>query len=103
LDPDSYGYRPGKSATGAGAVRRQRGGQDDWVVEVDRKGACDTLDPGRLLKAGRKQRDCRWVVLYGERWVQAPTLSAAGEEQARQQGTPHGGVRGPLVLTLVLP
>ena len=32
--------------------------------------------------------------------MQAPTIPAAGEEQARQQGTPQGGVLGPLLLNL---
>ena len=41
FDPDSYGYRPGKSAKGAGAVTRQRCWQYDWVVEFDIKGAFD--------------------------------------------------------------
>jgi len=41
FDPDSYGYRPGKSAKGAVAVTRQRCWQYDWVVEFDIKGAFD--------------------------------------------------------------
>jgi RNA-directed DNA polymerase len=41
FDPDSYGYRPGKSAKDAVGVTRQRCGQYDWVVEVDIKGAFD--------------------------------------------------------------
>jgi group II intron reverse transcriptase/maturase len=95
FDPDSYGYRPGKSAKGAVAVTRQRGWQYDWVVEFDSKGAFDTLDHGRLRKAVRKHTDCRWVVLYVERWWQALTSTEAGEGKARQRGTPQGGVLTP--------
>jgi group II intron reverse transcriptase/maturase len=100
LDSDSYGYRPGKSAKGAVAVTRQRCWQYDWVVEVAIKGAFDNLDQGRLRKAGRKHTDCRWVVRYVERWLQAPTITEAGEGKARQRGTPQGGVRTPPTMLL---
>jgi RNA-directed DNA polymerase len=33
--PDSYGYRPGKSAHDALAVCRQRGWKDDWAIDLD--------------------------------------------------------------------
>ncbi len=101
--PDSYGDRPGKAARDAVAVTRQRGWQSDWVVEVDSTGAFDTLAPARRLKAVRKHTACRGGLLYGERGLQALTITAAGEVKARQRGTPHGGVRGPLVLKLFLP
>jgi RNA-directed DNA polymerase len=39
--PDSYGYRPGKSAKQAIAVTRKRCWQYDWVVEFDIKAALD--------------------------------------------------------------
>ena len=103
FDPDSYGYRPGKAAKGAGAVARQRCGQSDWVVEFDSKGACDTLDHGLRMKAGRKHTDWRWGWLYVEGWVQALTSTEAGEGKARQRGTPQGGGLGPLWLNLFLP
>lgn len=100
FDPDSYGYRPGKAAQGAGAVTRPRCGRSDWVVEFASKGACDKLDHGLLMKAVRKHTDGRGVLLYVERWWQAPTSTEAGEVKARQRGTPQGGGLGPLVLKL---
>ncbi len=103
FDPDSYGYRPGKSAKDAVAVTRQRCWQSDWVVEFDSTGAFDNLDHGLLMKAVRKHTDCRWVVHYVERWWQALTITAAGEGKARQRGTRQGGVLGPLLLNLFLP
>jgi RNA-directed DNA polymerase len=39
--PDSYGYRPGKSALDAVAVTRKRCWQYDWVLEFDVKGLLD--------------------------------------------------------------
>jgi RNA-directed DNA polymerase len=39
--PDSYGYRPGKSALDAVAVTRTRCWKYDWVLEFDIKGLFD--------------------------------------------------------------
>ena len=39
--PDSYGYRPGKSAKQAIAVTRERCWRYDWVVEFDIRAAFD--------------------------------------------------------------
>lgn len=39
--PDSYGYRPGKSALDAIGVTRKRCWRDDWVLEFDIKGLFD--------------------------------------------------------------
>src|ERR1700761_8916248 len=41
--PDSYGYRPGKSALDAVSVTRQRCWKYDWVLEFDIKGLFDNL------------------------------------------------------------
>jgi RNA-directed DNA polymerase len=39
--PDSYGYRPGKSALDAVGVTRKRCWKYDWVLEFDIKGLLD--------------------------------------------------------------
>jgi retron-type reverse transcriptase len=39
--PDSYGYRPGKSALDAVAITRKRCWQYDWVLEFDIQGLLD--------------------------------------------------------------
>jgi group II intron reverse transcriptase/maturase len=40
--PDSWGYRPGKSAVEAIGVARQRCWRYDWVLDLDIKGFLDT-------------------------------------------------------------
>ena len=70
--PDSYGYRPGKSALDAVGVTRQRCWKYDWVLEFDIKGLFDNLPHDLLLKAVRKHVKCKWALLYIERWLVAP-------------------------------
>jgi len=67
--PDSYGYRPGKSALDAVGVTRQRCWKYDWVLEFDIKGLFDNLPHDLLLKAVRKHVACKWALLYIERWL----------------------------------
>jgi group II intron reverse transcriptase/maturase len=49
--PDSYGYRPGKSALDAVEVTRKRCWQRDWVLEFDIKGLFDNIDHALLTRA----------------------------------------------------
>src|ERR1700691_2712238 len=49
--PDSYGYRPGKSALDAIGVTRKRCWRYDWVLGLDIKGLFDNIDHALLLKA----------------------------------------------------
>jgi RNA-directed DNA polymerase len=52
--PDSYGYRPNKSALDAVGVTRKRCWRYDWILEFDIKGLFDNLPHDLLLKAVRK-------------------------------------------------
>src|SRR6476646_6128447 len=106
LDPifhrDSYGYRPGKSALEVIAVTRRRCWDQDWVVEFDIRGLFDNLDHGLLMTALRKHCQEPWILLYAERWLKAPMQSAEGQLQARDKGTPQGGVVSPILANLFL-
>ena len=106
LDPifhgDSYGYRPGKSALEAIAITRRRCWDQDWVVEFDIRGLFDNLDHGLLMTALRKHCQEPWILLYVERWLRAPMQSVEGQLQARDKGTPQGGVVSPILANLFL-
>ena len=52
--PDSYGYRPRKSALDAVGVTRERCWKNDWILEFDIRGLFDNIDHDLLLKAVRK-------------------------------------------------
>jgi len=100
--PDSYGYRPGRSAKQAIASTRMRCWKYDWVVEFDIKAAFDQIDHGLLLKAVRTHIKERWILLYLERWLTAPFETAEGEQLPRQRGTPQGGVVSPILMNLFM-
>jgi len=100
--PDSYGYRPEKSAIEAIGVTRQRCWRYSWVLDLDIKGFFDNIDHKLLMRAVRKHTDCRWVLLYIERWLKAPAQDENGAIVTRTKGTPQGGVISPLLANLFL-
>lgn len=100
--PDSYGYRPGRSAADALAVTRKRCWKYDWVLEFDIKGLFDNIDHELLMKAVRKHTDNPWVLLYIERWLKAPFQMPDGTISERTKGTPQGGVISPVLANLFL-
>lgn len=100
--PDSYGYRPNKSALQAIGVTRKRCWQYDWVLEFDIKGLFDHIPHDLLMKAVRKHTDCAWVILYIERWLKADMQLPDGKLVKRACGTPQGGVVSPVLSNLFL-
>jgi group II intron reverse transcriptase/maturase len=99
---DSYGYRPGRSAHQALFMARQRCWRYDWVLDLDIKSFFDTIDWELLLRALRRHTDCKWVLLYVERWLKAPVCMPDGTLVKRNQGTPQGAVISPLLANLFL-
>jgi RNA-directed DNA polymerase len=99
---DSYGYRPGKSAIEALGVSRQRCWRYDWVVDLDIRGFFDNLDHDLVMRVVRKHTDCKWVLLYIERWLNAPAQLEDGTQVNRDKGTPQGGVASALLANLFL-
>ena len=100
--PDSYGYRPGKSALDAVGVARERCWRYAWVLDLDIKSYFDTISHELLLRAVRKHTDCPWVLLYIERWLKAPVQLEDGTFEPRERGTPQGSVISPLLSNLFL-
>jgi RNA-directed DNA polymerase len=90
--PDSYGYRPGKSALDAVDACRRRCWRADWVVDLDIRAFFDTVPWDLVLKAVAHHitDDQKWILLYVRRWLQAPLQQADGTLVARDRGTPQG-------------
>lgn len=100
--PDSYGYRPGKSALEAVGTCRRRSWRYDWLVDLDIKGFFDNIDHSLMMHAVRKHTNCKWALLYVERWLKAPVELGDGTRAPRSQGTPQGGVASPLLANIFL-
>ena len=100
--PDSYGYRPGRSAHDALAVTRQRCWKQDWVIDLDIRAFFDSVDHDLLLKAVAHHTDERWVQLYIDRWLKAPMQMPDGTLVARQKGTPQGSPISPVLANLFM-
>jgi RNA-directed DNA polymerase len=100
--PDSYGYRPGKSAHDAVATAQSRCWKNSWVIDLDIKGFFDNLDHKMMMKAVRHHTKCQWMLLYIERWIKVGAISVDGLVESRSQGTPQGGVISPLLANLFL-
>ena len=64
--PDSYGYRPGKSAHDAIGMTRQRCWRYNWCVDLDIKGFFDNLDHELVMRAVSKHTESKWILLYHE-------------------------------------
>ena len=93
--PDSYGYRPRKSALDAVGKARQRCLAMDWVIDLDIQDFFGSLDHELMMKAVRHHTNLKWIHLYVERWLKAPLQRADGTLQERSAGTPQGGVASP--------
>jgi RNA-directed DNA polymerase len=100
--PDSYGYRPGRSALDAVAVTRGRCWRQDWVLDLDIKSFFDSVDHDLLIKAVEANTDDVWVVLYIKRWLKAPLEHPDGTLVARDRGTPQGSAVSPVLANLFM-
>lgn len=100
--PDSYGYRPGRSALDAVGTCRQRCWNTDWVIDLDIQGFFDNLDHELVLKAVAHHTELPWVLLYVRRWLSAPVQRPEGALVRRDRGSPQGSAISPLLANLFM-
>jgi RNA-directed DNA polymerase len=100
--PDSYGYRPVRSALEAVAACRRRCWEYDWVVEFDIRKFFDTVPHEKIVACVAAHTDARWVVLYVRRWLTAGLRMPGGDVVDRDLGTPQGSAVSPVLANLFL-
>ena len=67
--PDSYGYRPGRSALDAVGVARKRCWETDWVIDLDIRSFFDSIPHDLVERAVAHHTDLAWIHLYVRRWL----------------------------------
>ena len=102
FQPDSYGYRSGRSALDAVGAARERCWKFDWVIDLDIKSFFDTIPHELIERAVASHTDLGWVHLYVKRWLKAPAERTDGTRMERTKGTPQGSVVSPLLANLFL-
>jgi RNA-directed DNA polymerase len=100
--PDSYGYRPGRSAHDALEACRQRCWRYDWLIDLDVQKFFDTVPWDLIVKAVETVTDARWVLLYVKRWLAAPLRYPDGSLVERDKGTPQGSAVSPILANLFM-
>jgi RNA-directed DNA polymerase len=100
--PDSYGYRPGRSAHDALAVCRQRCWKYDWAIDLDVQKFFDEVPWDLIVRVVRAVTDCSWVLLYVKRWLAAPLQHPDGVLIERTKGTPQGSAVSPVLANLFM-
>lgn len=99
FEPNSYGFRPGRSTQDAieQVFNRLSGGKDKWILDADIKGAFDNISHEYLLKTiglvpGRE---------LIKQWLKAGYVEM-GQVYSTSSGTPQGGTASPLLANIAL-
>ena len=100
--PDSYGYRPRRSALDAVGVCRQRCWKYDWAIDIDVQKFFDEVPWDLVVKAVEAVTDSRWVLLYVKRWLAAARQHPDGVLVERDKGTPQGSAISPVLANLFM-
>jgi RNA-directed DNA polymerase len=90
--PDSYGYRPGRSALDAVATCRKRCWRYDWTIDLDVQKFFDSVPWDLMVKAVQAHAEAPWVVLYVRRCCKPPWHCPTGPCGSETE-EPHRGRR----------
>ncbi len=102
--PNSYGYRPAKSAHQAVhtlALNLQYKGYG-YLIEADIHGFFDQMDHGWLVKMLEQRIDDNALLTLIKQWLKARVKSPDGCVIRSHSGTPQGGVISPVLGNIYL-
>ena len=99
--PDSYGYRPGRSALDAVAACRKRCWKKDFI-DLDVEKFFDSVRWDLIVKAVEAHTDLPWVVLYVKRWLGCPAAAARRHPAGTGPGTAQGSSVSPVLANLFM-
>lgn len=99
FEPNSYGFRPGRSTQDAidQCFQRLRKGHDTWVLDADIKGAFDNISHEFILQAIGKVPGRELI----KQWLKAGYVEAQVFHET-ESGTPQGGIISPLLANIAL-
>src|SRR4051794_30650146 len=100
--PDSYGYRPARSALDAVRRCRERCWRCDWVIDLDIQKFFDSVPWHLIVRAVEAHTEVPWVLLYVKRWLGAPVRQPDGTLAERDRGTPQGSAISPVLANLFM-
>jgi group II intron reverse transcriptase/maturase len=87
--PNSYGYRPLKSAHQAVKQVQENVRRFAWVIDMDIKSFFDEVDHELLMKALDKHVEEKWVKMYIRRWLESSVQTKEGALIPKEgKGTP---------------
>ena len=72
------------------------------MIDLDIQKFFDTVPWDLIVKAVEAHTDQPWVLLYVNRWLQAPVQQADGTLIERDRGTPQGSAVSPVLANLFL-
>lgn len=98
LDPNMYGFRPGRSCQDAiEAIYRTIFRQPKYVLNVDIRGCFDNISHAAILE---KCRAPKWMKKLIKGWLECGVLDNGFHRTER--GSPQGGVISPLLALIAL-
>ena len=100
FEPNSYGFRPGRSCHDAITEifqQTKKGSENKWVLDADIKGAFDNISHTYLLER-IKGLPGRQII---KQWLKAGYMEK-GRYYSTESGTPQGGLISPLLTNIAL-
>jgi RNA-directed DNA polymerase len=104
FDPDSFGFRPKRSAHQAlDAIREALEQGMCWVLDADVTAYFDSIPHDRLMKAVAERVVDGAMLALVKMFLEAPVVDERNDGPKRnKQGTPQGGVISPLLANIYL-